>query len=747
VHAWQVLHENAVEGRFEAFHSAALTPLIARELLSAEAGVGKSRLLAAFQEKLQGEPHTRLRYFCSPHHKDSALHPIISQLERAAGFDREDTPEVKLGKLEALLQAVSTGPYDVMLLAELLSLPTERYPPVTLSPQLKKQRTLEALLRQLQGLSKRTPVLMAFEDAHWIDPTTLELLHLTVEHVQTLPMLILLTCRPEFQAPWGGQPHVRNLVLGRLNRRDSAALVVSVGGEAGLAADIVEEIVERTDGVPLFVEELTKAVLETSAAGGDARGTLSRVSPRAGGVPETLQASLMSRLDLLGPEAKEIAQVGAAIGGKFSCELLGAVARKNADELQRALGRMTDAGLVFGHGAPPGAVYTFKHALVQDTAYATLLRGRRRELHARIALALEQRFPEIGEAQPELLARHLAEGGAVARAVDFWHKAARVALTRSAVPEAVAQLKKALAALEELPEGLERQGHELDLQMTLGGALIAAKGYAAPETGAAFARARELCEWVGDAATAFRVLYGEWAYLMVKGEVPAGYEVTQEFLRLAERKGSSDVLVIGHRAVGANALVLGRLDVAETHLQRALALYDPAEHRSLHRLYAFDPGPIILAWLVLLDFLLGRVECALLRSNEAVATARDAAHPATRAYALNHAVQLRQLIRDRPAVDNLSSAQLVLTDEHGFPFWGATARMQRGWLAALERPPAGAIAIRDGLEAYRVTGSEHMVPYYGSARRCPCGLRAGRCSSDAGRGSAGSGGTQRRALV
>src|SRR5215207_1144044 len=501
--------------------------------------------------------------------------------------------------------------------------------------------------------------------------------------------------------------------LSRLGRSEGAALVERIAGVgADLPDDIMEEIVERTDGVPLFLEELTKAVLETRATGHDARGTLSRMAPSASAVPTTLQASLLSRLDHLGHEAKEIAQVGAAIGREFSYELLSAV-RQDEGVLKRGLDRLVGASLLFQRGGPPNTVYAFKHALVQDTAYLTLLRGPRRELHARIALVLEQEFPEISGTQPEVLAHHFAQAGSVGKAADYWHRAGRLALTRSAVPEAVAQLTKALAALDELPAGRERQERELNLRMTLGGALIAAKGYAAPETGAAFVRARELCKLVGDTATTFRVLYGEWAYLMVKGEVAAGYEVTEQFLHLAEQQGSSDLLVIGHRAVGANALVLGRLDTAEMHLQRALALYDPAEHKSLLALYAFDPRAIILAWLTLLDFLQGHAERAVLRSTEAIAAAREVAHPATLDYVLNHAIQLHQLIRDSAAVEELSTSLLELTDEHGFPFWAAAAKMQRGWLiASLGQPEAGIAAIREGLAAYRSTGSEHMVPYY-----------------------------------
>jgi class 3 adenylate cyclase len=506
VQAWQVRGASAVQSRFEAQHEASLTPLVGREeelelllrrwqrakcgegqvvLLSGEAGIGKSRLTVALQERLQVEPHTRLRLFCSPHHQDSAFYPIIMQLERAAGFERQDTPEAKLDKLASLLGSSSAQEIDTQLLAELLSIPTgTRYPPLDWSPQRKKARTFEALLRQVKSLAGQQTVLMVHEDVHWIDPTSRELLDLVIERVRRWPVLLIITFRPEIQPSWIGQPHVSTLSLRRLGRREGAALVERVAGNNALPKEITAEIIERTDGIPLFVEELTKAVLEAGPHDEAATRSVSTAPPPALAVPAILHASLMARLDRLGPFVKEIAQTGAAIAREFSYELLASVTQKSEADLQVALARLTDAGLVFCRGTPPQATFLFKHALVRDAAYSTLLRSQRRLLHARIAAVLEKQFPETTSAEPERLAQHCSEAGRLVDAIAFWHKAGQKAAQRSANQEAVGHLGKALDLIHTLPDTPERAAHELVLQRLLGAALMATRGYAAPETGA-----------------------------------------------------------------------------------------------------------------------------------------------------------------------------------------------------------------------------------------------------------------------
>ena len=448
VRAWSALRAALVESRFEALHASGLTELVGREeeleillrrwsraktgegqvvLLSGEPGIGKSRLTAALLERLAAEPHTRLRYFCSPQHTDSALYPIISQMERAAGFAHDDAPQAKLDRLDTLLAQSFTPTQDAALLVEMLSLPNDgRHPTLELAPQLRRQKTLEALTAQLQALSRSNPVLMIFEDVHWIDPTSLEALGRTVERIRSLGVLLIVTYRPEFEPPWIGQPHVTALTLNRLGERQIDDLIDRVIGNRPLPEPIRQDIIERTDGIPLFVEEMTKAVLEAEPEG-DARKTTAAVPSSALAVPASLHASLMARLDRLGP-GKDVAQIGAAIGREFSHTLLVEVARRPEAETASALDRLVAAGLVFQKGAPPHATYLFKHALVQDAAYGTLLREPRRALHARIAETLEGGFAEIAENQPEVLARHCNEAGLNEKAARFWGKAGQRSL-------------------------------------------------------------------------------------------------------------------------------------------------------------------------------------------------------------------------------------------------------------------------------------------------------------------------------
>src|SRR5450631_3228654 len=491
VRVWAALGASSVASRFEALHTTGLMALVGRDeefelllrrwskaktgegqvvLLAGEAGIGKSRLTAALLEHLAAEPHTRLRHFCSPQHSDSALYPIIGQLERAAGLAHDDTPQTRLDKLDAVLAQTSTTTRDAALFAEMLSLPNDgRYPALDLAPEQRRQRTLEALTSQLTELARQRPVLMIFEDVQWIDPTSLEVLGRTVDRIRTLPALLIVTFRPEFTAPWVGQSHVTSVTLNRLGEREAAAIIARLVGNKALPTDVLAEIVERTDGIPLFVEEMTKAVLEAESEGA-ARRTVAAVPSSALAVPASLHASLMARLDRLGP-AKEVAQIGSAIGREFSHALLALVARKSEAELGSALNRLVQAGLLFRQGVPPHASYLFKHALVQDAAYGTMLREPRRALHARIAEILESQFAQIAESQPEILAHHFTEAGLTEAAIEWWGTAGQRSLARSALLEGREQLKRALDQIATTPVTPALRREEIKLEVAFANVL------------------------------------------------------------------------------------------------------------------------------------------------------------------------------------------------------------------------------------------------------------------------------------
>ncbi|HKM70532.1 MAG TPA: adenylate/guanylate cyclase domain-containing protein [Stellaceae bacterium] len=712
VQAYQVLRPSAMESRFEALHSADLTPLIGRQeeigllsrrwaqakggsgrvvLISAEAGIGKSRLTEAFRDRLGGEPYTPLRYFCSPHHQDSALFPFIGQLERAAGFERDDTPSARLDKLEALVAPNVPVAGDVPLLAELLAVPFDnRYPALDLTPLRKKEKTLEALLHHLSGLASGQPVLMIFEDLHWADPTSRELLDLTVAQIVGMPVLLIATFRPEVQLPWTGQPHVATLSLRRLGRDESDEVVRAIIGNAAvLSGEIVDEIVERTDGVPLFLEELTKAVLETASAGGDeGRKLVSSVSATSLAVPATLQASLMARLDRLGPSAKEIAQVGAVIGREFSYELLVGATQPTQAELRVALSRLVEAGLVFQHGAPPQATFLFKHTLVRDTAYGTLLRGQRQTLHVQVGTALEKDFPEMVETQPEILAHHFTEGGLAAKAVGYWLRAGKNATNRSANLEAIGHLRRGIEAVGRLPAGAPRDRLELDLQFVLGPCLIATRGPIADAALVTFERARELCEQLQGPPEHLNVLY--WLAVMrgVRGELREADEATGAGIDLAKMHGDQPALINFLRGSALALILMGRPAEALARTEEAVATFDSGDERTriASRAAGQDAGAAgraVMAWAL---WFLGYPDGAIKQMAAALDRADEIAHPHTQAYSLYYASILYALRRESTTAHLHAERCLSLSERHGFGLWRNLARIACGICTSLLDP-------------------------------------------------------------
>jgi class 3 adenylate cyclase/predicted ATPase len=741
VRAWAALRPASVESRFEALHASGLTALVGREeelqvlmqrwsqaksgqgqvvLLSGEAGIGKSRLTAALMERLAGEPQMRLRYFCSPQHIDSPFYPIIGRIERAAGFTREDTPTDKLNKLDAMLARNATSPQDASLLAEMLSLPNDgRYPVLGLTPQQRRERTVDALTTQLMSLTSRHPVLMILEDAHWSDPSTLEMLGRTVKSIASLRVLFVVTFRPEFEPTWIGQSHVTTFTINRLTRREVDIMIDNLAGGQAVPASIRQDIMERSDGVPLFVEEVTKAVLE-----GDnqtAPGQITNVPASRSVVPATLQASLMARLDRLGV-AKEVAQIGAAIGREFSYALLAAVVPQSEVELHLALDRLVAAGLLFRQGDPPQATYLFKHALVQDAAYGTLLREPKRALHARIGEVLESQFHDIANQQPELLAHHCTEAGLIEKAASLWGSAGQRSLGRSALIEAAAQLSRALDQIATLPSTTALRREQIELQVALINPLMHVKGYGAPETKAAAERARFLIEEAKscgespeDPQLLFSVLHGFAMVNLVTFNGKALRALAEQFLALAEAQSSTVPLMIGHRVMGHSRLFTGDLAESRKHYDRSLALYDRAELTLMTGFGGVEAKVSALCFRSQSLWMLGYPETSL----------ADAVQAMSRSRAIGHAVTLINTLclsgRTNIHCGNYTTARAELTEgialsgEKNAIFWKAQATASLGVVSALIGEPVDAVSmIGAGIAMWRSTGATASVPFFQS---------------------------------
>jgi class 3 adenylate cyclase/predicted ATPase len=731
--AWRVAREGRAEGRFEALRGERLTPLVGREhelgilfeswarakdgdgqvvLLAGEPGIGKSRLIRALRGRLGDEPYTPLSHYCSPYHTNSALYPVIGLLERAARLDRDAPPDEQLGRLEAMLAPSSERADEIVpLLAALLGVPTgARYPSLTLTPELQKRLTFEALLEQLAALAAQRPVLALYEDAHWIDPSTLELLGLVIERIQGLPVLVLITFRPEFQSPWTAHSHVATLTMSRLGRRQGAALVARVAGEKLLPAAIVEQIVARTDGVPLFVEELTKTVLESGllADAGDHYELSGPLRPLA--IPATLHDSLLARLDRLA-SVKEVAQIGAVIGREFSHELLAAVSPLSEADLGSALDQLITAELIFRRGAPPATTYSFKHALVQDAAYQSLLRSRRQQLHARIARVLEQSFREAVGAEPEVIAQHCTEAGLAERAVRYWWQAAQQATQRSATLESIAHLENGLNLLHTLPDCPEHVRLELDMQVALGTAYMAAKGWSSPVTVAAFARAEELCERVDDPLQRSVADYGRFLVYLLRGQVDAALATSTAMLSRAERDRSVATTMIAHRCVGVTSVHLGDFDSARRHMETALALYDPKEHATLAYRFGYEPRIANLSYLAQALLQLGYRDRALESYDQLMEEIRTHQHTPSVAFGLFQASLFCTFERDlgayRPERDFGADEAIVdkliaVCTEHGFSLWRTAGLIYKGWLMARSgEADRGLTQMWEGMAAWR----------------------------------------------
>lgn len=738
VRAWAALRPSSVASRFEALHAGDLMPLVGRHeelellvrrwsrakvgegqvvLISGEAGIGKSRLTFALLEQLAREPHIRLRFVCSPQHTDSALYPIISQLTRAAGLEDDDGPQAKLDKLAALLAESRASPEDAALIAELLSLPTGgRYPPVEVEPHLRRQKTLTALGSQLQALARISPVLIVFEDAHWMDPTSLELFAQLMNVSVSQRLLVLVTFRPEFSPPWIGRSHVTTLTLNRLTRRDVNSLIEEVLGDRSLPEGIRQDIFERTDGIPLFVEEMTKAVLDAEGES-EAQRVVAGEPARFVSVPASLQASMMSRLDRLGA-AKVVAQVGAAIGREFPYMLLAAVMQKPAAELEADLDRLLAAGLLFRQGTPPHASYLFKHALVQDAAYGTLLREPRRLLHARIAEILESQFGEIADSQPELLARHYTKADLIDKSARLWGRAGQRSQERSALVEAAEQLGQALAQIATLPSTSNLRREQIILQLALLNTLMHVKGYSAPETKAAVAQVGQLIEQAerlgeapDDPSLLLSALFGQWIVNFISFNGDVAREHAERFLAFGEKEGTAVPLMVGHRTMGSTLAFMGDIVGARSHYNEALALYRPAEHRRLMTRFGQDLRVTCLAFRSMDLWLLGYPEAALKDADCALMEARQIEHAATLMFTLNFPILLNTYCGNYDAANERINELVVLAEEKGAPFRKAEGVLRRGYIITLMGEAAKAVEmVSSGIHLWRSAGSTIFTP-------------------------------------
>ena len=734
--AWRVVSENRALGRFEALRSAATT-LVGREeelelllrrwrqaasgegcvvLIGGEPGIGKSRLVTEFEGWLGAEPHTTLRYFSSPNDTDSAFHPIIMQLERAAGLQRHDPPSVNLDRLRAVLQPSPGRETDIQIIGDLLSIPTaDCFAPLTMSPQIKKQKTLEALAWQLEGMSRKQPLLVIYEDVHWLDPTSRELLDMSVERVARLPVLLLITFRSPFQPPWAGQAHVTVLALNRLARRDGAALVELLAGRNSLSAKITEEIVERSDGIPLFVEELTKVMLETGIQLDDSSKPLPTAPLSALTVPATLHASLITRLDRLGPVVREVAQIGAAIGREFTYELLVPVARRSDAELRAALRALSEADLVDSRGTPPRTTFLFKHALLRDATYGSLLRKPRQELHVRIAKVLEESFPETTEMQPEVIAHHYSQGGRTEDAVAWWRAAGQRASRLSQNAEAAAHLSKALELIAVGDEGRDRDLLELNIRIDLGGPLVGSKGWNAPELEENYARAWTLCERTSATEQVFPVLWGQYvaAGYRAAGGLALSEEKAKRFLQLAKQRRDAGLEVVGHRMLGVQLVSRGDFVRGRQHLEQAIALYDPEHHQSLAFTYSLNPRVSALVTLGLTLQYLGFPDQASHIGDQGVEEAKQSGHFNTLGVALHLTGWLRAFQRDGAQLRILASQLITLSREQGATGWQLAGEILLAWQNAREGAlEQGLEAVRRGVDGLRSRNLNVWLPHY-----------------------------------
>ncbi|MDJ0958984.1 MAG: adenylate/guanylate cyclase domain-containing protein [Arenicellales bacterium] len=731
VHVYQVIEETSVAGRFEAASLRGLTPLVGREeeigllvrrwqqakdgegqvvLLSAEAGVGKSRILSSFQKKTEGESRNRVLWFCSIFYQNTALHPVIDQLERALRVDKDDTPDQKLDKLTEVINRLSLPGELVSVFAQLLSIPNEgRYTNLDLRPDELRSKTLQAVIDVIEAMAAQLPVLFVVEDVHWVDPTTLELLSQLVERLRETRVLMVITFRPEFQCPWSSGPNITSYSLNHLSRHDSAAMIAKVAGGKPLPSDIVDQIVARTDGVPLFVEELTKNLLESGyLIDAGERYALSEPLPQLA-IPESLQDSLMARLDHLA-SVKEVAQLCAVIGRIFSHELIAAVSPLDGTALDEALNQLVESGLVYRRGQPPKASYQFKHALVQDVAYQSLLKSTRVQFHSNIARILNEQFPAEVAAEPELLAYHYTQAGLTEQAITYWQKAGEQAVAGSANKEAVNHFAKALELLEELAESPRRYQQELGLRIDIGTPLMATRGFASPEVARTYKRARELCDLVGDKSQIFPATWGLWHSMNQTGRIDEACSLADELIAIGKRQQDSGLLLEAYHAAWTSCFAGRDLKSVREHTEKGITLYDKdLHHKQTFRYGGHDPGVCSRFISAMANCLLGYPDQARDLAEDGVVLATQLNHSFSLALALSFSSTVYLLRREPHRIQSQCEKLNQLCAEHGFPHFSPMVSMLRGWsLASESQFEEGISLMQEGLAASRAVGVKRL---------------------------------------
>jgi class 3 adenylate cyclase/predicted ATPase len=736
VPVYRAVQVSGVRSRLDVAVARGLTPLVGREqdlalllerwgdacgghgrvvLIAGEPGIGKSRLVHALRGRLAEERHSWLEVRGSPYHGNSALHPFIELLGQGTHLVRGEAADDQLARLERGLDLVGLrSTENVQLLAALLSLPLPRgQAPLSLGAEAQRRRTLELLAAWLVALARLQPAVFVFEDLHWADPTSLELLGSLIARTAGAPLLLLATFRTGFEPPWEGPTHVSSATVAPLTPAEARAMVAGILKGRSLPPAVLEQLVTKTDGVPIFIEELTQHVLESDLirTGGEEgrRGPLSELA-----IPCTLQDSLAARLDRLGP-AKDLAQLAAVVGREFSYELLAAVSQVERRSLEQGLAQLASAGLVYQTGQPPQASYTFKHALVHESAYQSLLKSTRRALHERIARVLEERFPERVASGPEEMARHCAAGGLIEEAIAYYQRAGEHATERSANDEAVGHLIRAIDLLGELPEGSHRNEWELVLQVSLGALLTAAKGWGSGEAERAYGRARELCERSGETRQLFQVVRGLVTFYAARAELETAHEQCERLLRLAESGGEASELLTAHQHLAILFLYEGDPVSALEHHERALAFYDPADRESFLRRYGEDPGVFVRNYLAWTLWIAGHPDRAVDVAREAIQLGREASHPFSLAYALLWASVVHVMRREPEPARRLAADAAAIAEEEGFAFVRGGGRLVRAW-SQLD-PQLGAAEGERAVDEFRsamaqvaTTGSRVTIP-------------------------------------